>query len=263
MTNEILKDRRAKLMRIAKAIPKLNVDDPSQFTGDGKPTTRALGDMIGEDVSADERNEVWAAHLEALEQTKGPDVEEHEPEPEPDLRPGERAANGDDGINDMPYGGKWAVMDMNATRKPRRHQPVVDGPEYQLNAKTPKEMPREHAVKFLSDPSFKVFNEYGAHVPDLPSAESLRAGQDRKITLAPNEVVAKLHELTDEAVLTRCQRFPNGERLTKRTKRADLEDFLIEAMQRRAKGVPDEKIGADAGLEDDGGRGYQFTVAGR
>lgn len=259
-------DHRAKLLRIAKAIPSLSMDDPTHFTGDGKPTTRILSSLIGEDVSSSERDEVWAAHLEAMEQAGKEDgnaPEEMDDEPEaPALKPGQPDANGDDGVNEMRWGGKWAVLDTNGVRKPRNHSPM-EGVTYALTAKNPTPMPREHAVKFLSDSSFKVYNEYGVHVPDLPTAESLRAGQDRRITLAPNEVVAKLHELTDEAILTRCQRFPGGERLTKKTKRADLEEFLVDAMQRRQKGIPDEKIGADAGLDDDGGRGYRFEVTGK
>lgn len=258
-------ERRAKLLRIAKAIPSLNMDDPTHFTGDGKPTARILSSLIGEDVSSSERDEVWAAHLEAMEQSGADDdesIEQVELTKTTTLQPGQPDAAGDDGVNETRWGGKWAVLDTNGVRKPRNHSPV-EGATYSLNAKSPTPMPREHAVKFLSDASFQVFNEYGIHVPDLPTAESLRAGQDRKITLAPNEVVAKLHELTDEAILTRCQRFPGGERLTKKTKRPDLEEFLVDAMQRRAKGIPDEKIGADAGLDDDGGRGYRFEVAGK
>lgn len=133
--------------------------------------------------------------------------------------------------------GQWGVIDRNAREKPRIHEPVP-GRRYALTDAKATLMPREHAVVFLRDPSFVVYDENGEVVPTLPSVE---ASGERKFTeLDAGECVARYDELTSTALLARAMIRPGGSRFTATTPREILVGFLLQA-PRVADEAPERK----------------------
>lgn len=139
----------------------------------------------------------------------------------------------------------WTVFDLNARGtdadgKPvtRTHEPVKNV-HYTLSASTPTPMEEAHARVFLRDPSFLVKNERGAEVPSLQAEQMNRKPPD---TLEPGMVVAKLAELTDDALLTRASTFPGGSDLGAGVDRETLIDFIERAQTPRIVGDDDAEL---------------------
>jgi hypothetical protein len=53
---------------IVEAIGKMDKADPSLWTAANAPQVKALAEILGRDVTADQRNEAWAAVLQAEEE---------------------------------------------------------------------------------------------------------------------------------------------------------------------------------------------------
>ena len=150
--------------------------------------------------------------------------------------------------HDVQKDGEWAVFDMNAKEqdpanpgqiKPRVHDARLGQP-YALRYDKPCYMPESDARVFLKDPSFKVLDAEGRHVPALDPAQLSRKPPE---TLAPDMVVANLLELTDEALLTRVAQMPGGYRYNSAAPR----DVLIEAL---ISGQTPEDAGNDFGDDE-------------
>lgn len=123
----------------------------------------------------------------------------------------------------------WSVIDGNAREpdgsggyKKRGHE-VVKGRLYWLSAFEPEPMIEAHARVLLKDPAFTVYNARGEIVPSLEAEQMSRKLPD---ALAPDMVVARLGELTDDALLTRASTLPNGQGFTGETHRDVLIDFI-------------------------------------
>lgn len=54
-----------KALSFAEAIIELTPDNKEHFTGDGKPQCDVLSKLMGEPISASERDRLWSGHLEA------------------------------------------------------------------------------------------------------------------------------------------------------------------------------------------------------
>lgn len=143
----------------------------------------------------------------------------------------------------------WSVYDLNAYEvrdgKPvARIHDVKPGVRYPLTATEAKEMPEEHARIFLKDPAFKVLNADGEEVASLEEAQKSRKPPE---ALEPGQVIAKLEELTTDALLTRAALLPGGADFTSDTPREQLMDLLLEAHERQANPA----AGNDDAIEGD------------
>lgn len=87
------------------------------------------------------------------------------------------------------------------------------------------ELPFAHAAKFLIDDAF-VVTDHDGHVY-TPSPKRIKTSDVK--ALRPDQVIAELAELTDDALYIRAVKFPGGEVLNRATSRSDLIEFLVEA----------------------------------
>lgn len=154
--------------------------------------------------------------------------------------------------------GYWSVYDDNArefilnteTVIPRNHQPII-GYSYPLTFNLPCFMPEAHARILLKDVAFRVYDENDVFVPSLSVEAQLRSIPANG--LADDQVIATLHELTNESLLTRACMHQGGRNFDRLTPRDDLIDFLIDGgrvatqPERRAIGTA-----ADGDLEEMG-----------
>lgn len=130
----------------------------------------------------------------------------------------------------------WTVFDLNAKRRDKEQKPIprvhdgIDGREYALYMNQPTEMPEMVARGFLRDPGFKVLDANGNHVQSLKEAQLMR---DAPVRLAPDLVVAGVHELSTEALVTRAAQFPGGEEFSETSPRPNLVRFLVNAQKIR------------------------------
>lgn len=120
----------------------------------------------------------------------------------------------------------WKVIDRNAREKPRVHEPAP-GHIYALSFDKATEMPRQHAVVFLRDPAFRVFDEAGAEQTGLPGAERGDA-LNKRPALEPDETIARFDELTTTALLARAVLRPGGHEIPPKDRKA-LVAFLHQA----------------------------------
>ena len=130
--------------------------------------------------------------------------------------------------------GEWGVRDKNARTLasdgsgnvvPRVHEPRV-GMTYPLVFNRPYYMPEADARVFLKDSSFIVTDEDDNVVAPLSDTALLRKAPD---ALPPNMVLADVHELTDEALLTRAAQRTEGHKFNSDTAREVMIRFLIDA----------------------------------
>lgn len=138
--------------------------------------------------------------------------------------------------------GQWGVKDMNARTGARTHEPVIGFP-YALRHDRFTWMPAEHAAHFLRDDSFVVVDASETVKPPLPSQAVQVAGRNTPV-LEPGQVVARVDELENGALLARCLTMPGGEKFTTKTKRETMIRFLTGQAEARAaaaaKPEPDE-----------------------
>lgn len=102
----------------------------------------------------------------------------------------------------------WTVIDTTARTAPRVHEPVI-GYTYSLKHSEKTSMPKTHAVVFLRDPAFRVFDEAGIEQIPLPDAEAIDPRKPR-MALEKGQTIARFDELTDTAMLARVITRPGG-----------------------------------------------------
>lgn len=156
----------------------------------------------------------------------------------------------------------WSVIDTNVlnpkcTTKTRQHE-VVDSDgtihSYDLPGLVDKVtklgciMPPDHALKFLIDPAFKVFDADGKLIEPL-KPQATTSG----ITLRRHETVATFQELTREALFNRVKRLPGGQLVPANLTNAKLIELLLTGGAPSTQRV--EPGGEDLGAVDDAGEG--------
>jgi len=143
------------------------------------------------------------------------------------------------------------VMDTNARFGPRVHQ--IENTNYSLRNDEMTPVPVRHALMFLADPAFRVFDQ------DKNKVErSVRAHGSEEIKLQPHQTVATFHELSKEALLVRARKEVGGESFKTSSKREELIEFLIHGRTDPVKKVeadpaelPVSDGGVDTELSDD------------
>lgn len=155
--------------------------------------------------------------------------------------------------------GEWAVFDRNA-RYPDPKEPgkflarIHDsalGISWPLRANEPCYMPEAHARAFLKDQAFRVLNADDEEMASLAQAQQQRRVPTNQ--LAPHLVVADLHELTTDALLTRAAQMPESRRITSSSTRETIINFLREAHASVSVGGAKPGDGAGDGIEQDAG----------
>lgn len=141
------------------------------------------------------------------------------------------------------------------------------GENYTLSKDKPAFMPLEDAYSFLVDPAFEVRSATRTKNPDHdaddPNSQiylydegaiitpvSTKKVEGGRVELDDDEVVAKLDELTQDALLKRCKRLDGSSGMTKGTKKDNLITFLIDnkptnvvGLGRGSEGAPPEMDG--------------------
>lgn len=130
----------------------------------------------------------------------------------------------------------WSVQDTTcvAGGPKRTHEIIVDGliKPCAFEYGVPLTMPESHARKFVHIPEFIVLNAEGKRVKP---AISITLGFDAagKLTLADDQCVARLDELSMESLLSRASPLLGGEKMTLKTGKATVIAFLIEARKKK------------------------------
>lgn len=121
-----------------------------------------------------------------------------------------------------------------------RGDEVISTKSYELFSDRPCEMPEEHALKFLRDKAFVVMDNRGKRVEPVEIKDITSA----KMRLEDNEVIAKLEELTREALLKRAKVMPGSEDV----KASDTKETLVSFLVRKAR--EKFKVGVSRGSEN-------------
>lgn len=136
----------------------------------------------------------------------------------------------------------FEVFDLNQRGKePRKHEVIVrmhdNGQEpevetYSLWSDKATKMPMEHAMRFLSDPSFKVVNPAGGRVAYVPKVDPSKPISK----LADDELVVKYEELSRESLFRRVKVLPGSEDVKENASPKELAAFLV-AWRKRMAGM--------------------------
>jgi hypothetical protein len=136
------------------------------------------------------------------------------------------------------------VIDSAAKMGPRTHsmpnepgtrESVYTFPDWQ----TAIDVPIHHAMQFAQAPDFEVYDQDGK---PLTMRNLDGVGGTGKLVLRPDETIARLDELSREALVDRAKRLPGGDKIA-RMKREDMIDALLAAQK------PDMRVEAED--EDD------------
>lgn len=159
--------------------------------------------------------------------------------------------------------GNWSVIDTNVLN-PKHVGPTrlhvardPDGTEHPYNLpgfvdKTTKkgcEMPADHALQFLIDPSFKVYDATGKLIQALKPQTAAQG-----LSLQRHETVATFQELTRDALFNRVKRLPGGQMVPVNTTNAKLIELLMTGGAPNTERVApeDDSIEIDPGKGEDG-----------
>lgn len=146
----------------------------------------------------------------------------------------------------------YGVEDLNATRVgvERAHDIIVAGEiiTYPFRPRHSTKMPFAHAVKFLKNKAFRVTDASGkVYEPIAEAKPEARAS----LSIADDEVIARLDELTVESLAIRANALDGGEGFKKSSRKADIMAFLIE--RARQSRDPSARRAPGRGGDDDGG----------
>jgi len=130
----------------------------------------------------------------------------------------------------------WSVQDTTcvAGGPKRTHEIIVDGhiKPQSFEYGVPLAMPETHARKFVHIPEFIVLNAEGKRVkPAIPITMGFDASG--KLTLAEDQCVARLDELSMESLLSRAAPLLGGEKMTLKTGKSAVIAFLIDARKKK------------------------------
>lgn len=140
----------------------------------------------------------------------------------------------------IPMEEMFLVRDLTATEMSRTHKfRNVDNPTELRNftfasAETPMQVPVSFAKALVGMEGFVVTDSKG--VLQKPRIE--RDLNNQEITLAPDQFIARAHELTRDALLERCQKLPGGDAFKPTASKDELMSFLVGYNVDTTKAVP-------------------------
>ncbi|KKL65181.1 hypothetical protein LCGC14_2157560 [marine sediment metagenome] len=135
----------------------------------------------------------------------------------------------------------------------RKHEIIVDGRtlEYEFKFAHATPMPFSHAMKFLHIQSFECRHPDGTLIPPLPNlAEQSNSGAAP--VLRPSQVIAELDELSDDALVRRCNAISGGEQMSVTSGKDSLVRFLLNRETRKQEAEASKREAAvevEAGIE--------------
>ena len=130
----------------------------------------------------------------------------------------------------MASGNTLRVIDRAAMMGPRTHhmpnEPGTRDSQYVFpDWQTAIEVPIHHAMMFAQAPDFEVYDQDGKPLT-MRNLEGV--GGTGKLVLRPDETIARLDELSREALIDRAKRLPGGDKIS-RMKREDMLAALLAA----------------------------------
>lgn len=134
----------------------------------------------------------------------------------------------------------YKVFDAKAGDKGRTHEIIVkkytDGREpeikpYTLFAHTAVEMPADHAMKFLIDPTFRVERSNGQRITPPPKYDP-----SLPLTVGEDQTIANFDELSKTALYKRAKLIAGSENLTVNSSIDELVDFLKAQRRKTMRG---------------------------
>ncbi len=142
------------------------------------------------------------------------------------------------------------VLDTTATPEGgnRRHEIMIEGRvrAYTFEPGVPLGMPDTHARKFIEIDSFHVIDDDGNRLRTLiPISRGYGKQTPKGALLASDECIARLDELTFEALLARCGPLPGGERMKRTDTKETLVAFLLAARAAKVAMPVPRKIAAE------------------
>jgi hypothetical protein len=121
------------------------------------------------------------------------------------------------------------VTDTTATvdSPTRVHEHIVAGKreKFTFGYATPVKLPRAVAMKFAKTESFIVEDADGNRVQPIVTQPFINGV--KSVDLALDQCIANFSELTDEALLIRCQQSNGGEVITRDNSRSQRIEFLV------------------------------------
>lgn len=145
------------------------------------------------------------------------------------------------------------VLDKTARPGPngsRTHELIVNGLPQQFTFDYTKtlDLPFAIAQKFLQHDNFVLVDESGNQiVPRRLPKQPHELGAGETLTMADDEVIARLDELNNAALLARAVTLKGGERFVDKPEREALIAFLVEERKKLAKM---NKAAPDVGGDD-------------
>lgn len=141
------------------------------------------------------------------------------------------------------------VLDTTAKDGPRVHEQIVNDSIQQFTFMPGKGLPLSTAiaVKFLKHDGFKRVDAEGnllewRRAPKQP--DELGAGEAIKVGDA--ETIARVDELSKQALLQRALEMPGGEKFTAASDRTDMVDFIVQTtIARRKAKLAKSELGKD------------------
>lgn len=144
------------------------------------------------------------------------------------------------------------VLDKTAKQGPggeRKHVLIINGlpKEFTFEFTKPLSLPFAEAQKFLQHDNFVLIDDNGNQiVPRRLPKQPHELGAGETLAMADDEVIARLDELNNAALLARAVLLKGGEQFVDKPERRALIDFLVGERQKSDKinkAAPD--IGAD------------------
>ncbi len=142
------------------------------------------------------------------------------------------------------------VLDTTATPEGgnRRHEIIINGVKraYTFEPLVPLDMPDAHARKFVEIDSFHVIDDEGNRLRTLiPITRGFGEQTPKGTLLGSDECIARLDELTFEALLARCGPLAGGERMKRTDTKETLVAFLLSARAAKIQVAVPTKVAAE------------------
>jgi len=141
------------------------------------------------------------------------------------------------------------VLDPTAKDGPRVHEMRVNDSVKPFTFEPGKglPLPTAIAIKFLAK-GFKLVDDKGSLIPwQLRPKQPDELGAGESIKLSDNETIARVDELSTEALLQRALEMPGGEQFAAKGERGAMIDFIVATTIARNKA----KVSTQSELGDD------------
>ncbi len=137
------------------------------------------------------------------------------------------------------------IVDPDA--KPRIHEYLADNGRkhfYAMSYAARCEMPFAHAMRFLREKTFLVTDKAGNQIEPIRAPSDGHHGHAIAY-LADDEVISRLDELTQGALIKRANSLPGGSKFKANASKSDCIAFILESNRSKAKKAKDQRRAID------------------